>query len=510
MSDDLIILIESDETVIAEIAEQGPTGPEGPPGPPGEVEEHTHDAEDVTQDETHRFVTDAEKAAWSAKQDALGYTPVNTMDARLSDARAPTAHAASHATGGTDAITPAGIGASEAGHDHDETYAPLAKGVTNGDSHDHSGGDGGQIAFSSLGNTPTTLAGYGITDAAAAADLSGKADLVNGLVPASQLPSYVDDVLEYANLAAFPAEGETGKIYVALDDNLTYRWTGTVYGVLNPSLALGETMETAYRGDRGKTAYDHSQTAHDYAPSSHVGAGGTAHAAATDSVAGFMSAAAMAKLNGIEAGATADMTAAEILAAVKTVDGPDSGLDADTVDGFHASQTPGANQIPVLTAAGILQIGTAATMSGFQIGPLTAADADSAYYLLRGGGSGIPTRGAYAAAYGVNHATNAGNLLLCAGANGVIRFNTSTGFTRMQILSSGRILAGQTLPTDNETDAFQLGGSIITTGYKLFALNTAPASASATGIQGETRFCADAIYVCTATNTWKKVAIATW
>jgi len=60
-------------------------------------------------------------------------------------------------------------------------------------------------------------------------DLSTKADLVDGKVPASQLPSYVDDVLEFANLAAFPATGETGKIYVALDTNLQYRWSGSAY-----------------------------------------------------------------------------------------------------------------------------------------------------------------------------------------------------------------------------------------------------------------------------------------
>ncbi len=46
--------------------------------------------------------------------------------------------------------------------------------------------------------------------------------------------------------------------------------------------------------------------------------------------------------------------------------------------------------------------------------------------------------------------------------------------------------------------------------YKLTTLNTAPASASATGTQGEIRITADAVYICTATNTWKKVAIATW
>lgn len=93
--------------------------------------------------------------------------------------------------------------------------------------------------------------------------INGLAELdASGKVPAAQLPSYVDDVLEYANLAAFPATGETGKIYVALDTNLPYRWGGTVYVDLNPTLALGETSATAYRGDRGKIAYDHSQTAH--------------------------------------------------------------------------------------------------------------------------------------------------------------------------------------------------------------------------------------------------------
>lgn len=55
------------------------------------------------------------------------------------------------------------------------------------------------------------------------------ATLVAGTVPATQLPSYVDDVLEFADLAAFPATGEQGKIYVAIDSNLTYRWSGSVY-----------------------------------------------------------------------------------------------------------------------------------------------------------------------------------------------------------------------------------------------------------------------------------------
>lgn len=73
-----------------------------------------------------------------------------------------------------------------------------------------------------------------------------------GKVPAAQLPSYVDDVLEFSTKDQFPQTGETGKIYVAKDTNLTYRWTGTQYLEISQSLALGETPSTAYPGDKGK------------------------------------------------------------------------------------------------------------------------------------------------------------------------------------------------------------------------------------------------------------------
>lgn len=86
---------------------------------------------------------------------------------------------------------------------------------------------------------------------------SGVATLDSGgRVPQSQLPSYVDDVLEYANLASFPATGESGKIYVALDTNKTYRWGGSAYVEISQSLALGETSSTAFSGYRGKAIED--------------------------------------------------------------------------------------------------------------------------------------------------------------------------------------------------------------------------------------------------------------
>ena len=89
--------------------------------------------------------------------------------------------------------------------------------------------------------------------------LSTKADLINGVIPAAQLPSFVDDVLEYESWNQFPSVGEAGKIYVDTTENKTWRWSGSTYVIIGGGgVALGETAATAYRGDRGKAAYDHS------------------------------------------------------------------------------------------------------------------------------------------------------------------------------------------------------------------------------------------------------------
>ena len=103
-----------------------------------------------------------------------------------------------------------------------------------------------------LGYTPVDENKVGAANGVASLDSSGR-------IPASQIPGGFDNIKEYNNLEAFPTTGEEGKIYVAKDTNLTYRWTGTQYVEISPSLALGETSKTAYRGDRGKEAYDHSQ-----------------------------------------------------------------------------------------------------------------------------------------------------------------------------------------------------------------------------------------------------------
>ena len=117
-----------------------------------------------------------------------------------------------------------------------------------------------------------TAEDIGAIDASLKGAANGVAELDSeGKVLATQLPSYVDDVIEgYLNGGKFYKEsshttqiqGESGKIYVDLTTNKTYRWTGSTYAVISDTIALGETASTAYRGDRGKIAYEHSQAEH--------------------------------------------------------------------------------------------------------------------------------------------------------------------------------------------------------------------------------------------------------
>ena len=147
--------------------------------------------------------------------------------------------------------TPASVGAAAANHTHD--YAAPTH------THAQSEISGLIAALSAKANETHDHTLAQIVGLVAA--LAAKADLVDGKVPADQLPGFVDDVVEYAAVSNFPATGESGKIYVATGTNKSYRWSGTTYVEVAGGVALGETSATAYRGDRGKTAYEHSQNA---------------------------------------------------------------------------------------------------------------------------------------------------------------------------------------------------------------------------------------------------------
>ena len=133
-------------------------------------------------------------------------------------------------------LTASDVGASASGHTHDDRYYTETEidDKLNGKaakSHTHTADD--------------------IT--------SVNASAITGVIAAAQLPSYVDDVLEYNGTANFPKTGEAGKIYTDTSTNKIYRWGGSGYVVISDTIALGENSSTAYRGDRGKIAYDHSQ-----------------------------------------------------------------------------------------------------------------------------------------------------------------------------------------------------------------------------------------------------------
>ena len=158
----------------------------------------------------------------------------------------------------------------------------------------------------------------------------------SGIIPSAQLPSYVDDVIEVDTFSNLPGTGESGKIYIVQDTNLTYRWSGIGYVEISKSLALGETSSTAYPGDKGKATTDklnktsdkvvvgpttvnpstnkivlkyqtHFTSTNSDSEDSHT------INAATTSQAGVMSSADKTKLNGLkdQAGITSDIDAVQ-------------------------------------------------------------------------------------------------------------------------------------------------------------------------------------------------------
>ena len=158
----------------------------------------------------------------------------------------------------------------------------------------------------------------------------------SGIIPSAQLPSYVDDVIEVDTFSNLPGTGESGKIYIVQDTNLTYRWSGTDYVEISKSLALGETSSTAYPGDKGKATTDKLNRIPDKLitdtvnvnqstteavlnfttykqETQHIGRNTLTITSATTSQAGLMSSSDKTKLDGLkdQAGITSDINAVQ-------------------------------------------------------------------------------------------------------------------------------------------------------------------------------------------------------
>lgn len=213
----------------------------------------------------------------------------------------------------------------------------------------------------------------------------------SGKILSTQLPSYVDDVLEgYLSSSKFyktkasdgtysnEMAGETGKIYVDLNTNKTYRWSGSAFVVISETLALGETASTAYRGDRGKAAYDHAAAkgaafnsglykittnaqghvtaATAVAKADITGLGipaqDTTYSAATTSANGLMSSSDKTKLNGIANGAEVNQNAFSNIVVGSTTVAADSKTDTLTFTaGKNITLTPDTTNDAITIAA---------------------------------------------------------------------------------------------------------------------------------------------------------------
>lgn len=104
-------------------------------------------------------------------------------------------------------------------------------------------------AGSAVGTNPFSLGKAGLVPAPTAEDAS-KVLCGDGTW---KDPDYLDEILEFANKAAFPATGVTNKLYLALDNSRLYRWSGSQYVEVAPSIALGHTSATAFPGDEGQS-----------------------------------------------------------------------------------------------------------------------------------------------------------------------------------------------------------------------------------------------------------------
>ena len=210
----------------------------------------------------HKFYTDENKPTWSDVQSKPSFATVATSGSYNDLSNKPTIPTVPSAIKNPNALTISLNGNSQGAYDGSAAKSINVTAANIGAaaaSHNHSAANitSGTFDIARIPNVNDKVTSVAVSK-------------LSGVIDASHLPSYVDDVIEgYYNSSKFyktknsngtyatEITGEAGKIYVNLNDNKTYRWSGTAYVVISETLALGETSSTAYRGDRGAAAYSH-------------------------------------------------------------------------------------------------------------------------------------------------------------------------------------------------------------------------------------------------------------
>jgi hypothetical protein len=335
------------------------------------------------------------------------------------------------------------------------------------------------IAYSSLTGIPSTFApsahSHAVSDVTGLQTaLDGKqasgnyATLVGGTVPSAQLPSFVDDIIEYANLAAF-TEQSTGKIYVARDTGKIYRWSGSAYVEISPSPGSTDSVTEG----SVNLYYTNARAA---------------AAAPVQSVAGRTGTVTLTK---------SDVGLGSVLNVDATLRSVHYGTQlASTISDFA---TEAAKYAPVTSVAG--RTG-AVTLAKADVGLGSVLNVDATLRSTHYGtqlASTISDFATEAAKYGpvtsVNGQTGA---VTVSGGGSSYTLPTATS----SVLGGIKVGSGLTI-TDGVLAATGGGGSGLT-------WSPAPASASATGTAGQIAYDGDYFYVAVGNNQWERAALSTW
>jgi len=348
----------------------------------------------------------------------------------------------------------------------------------------------------------------------------------------SYLPSYVDDILEFDMVSSFPLVGELGKIYIVttgVDINKQYRWTGSIYsqitnGFIASTNDVPDTTDKRYQTDNQKLFND--------ATSSIQTQFGNKQNLLTNTLTGAGSE--------LDPNTYALQDGTILYHSVKwfvpTSTVSSNGTTVTSVGTQFTSAMVGAK----LIINGEWRIITAFTSTTVVT---VASDYSQNYSGVVSGSWGVYSKaydlnlnlGTFYTTSGILWLSQISALALSAGlrssANGfqlfydmfdsissfILRWSSTTAYSGTKDLGLRRNSAGVLEIYDgitatgleaNRRDL--LVRNVIASQFKLTALNTAPASATATGTTGEIRYDANYMYVCVATNTWKRSALTTW